>query len=43
VHTGTQTLEAGIRDWIAQPDQDPKPLARKKAAEEILGGLSSAV
>jgi len=35
-HKSVQSLEAGIRDWIAQWNQAPKPFVWKKTAEEIL-------
>jgi transposase len=40
VHKSVQALEADIRDWIAQWNQNPKPFAWTKTAEEILNSLA---
>ncbi|ACZ87293.1 IS630 family transposase [Streptosporangium roseum] len=40
VHKSVQTLEADIRDWISQWNEDPKPFVWKKTAEEILESLA---
>ena len=40
VHKSVQALEADIRGWIAQWNQDPKPFVWKKTAEEILDSLA---
>ncbi|ACZ87492.1 IS630 family transposase [Streptosporangium roseum] len=40
VHKSVQTLEADIRDWISQWNEDPKPFVWKKTAEEILESLT---
>jgi transposase len=39
-HKSVQALEADIRTWISNWNQDPKPFAWKKTAEEILDSLS---
>jgi transposase len=39
-HTSVQSLEADIRAWIADWNEDPKPFVWKKTAEEILDSLS---
>ena len=39
-HKSVQALEADIRAWIAQWNQDPKPFVWKKTAEEILDSLA---
>ena len=40
VHTSVQTLEADIRNWIDTWNQDPRPFAWTKTAEEILHSLA---
>ena len=40
VHKSVQTLEKDIRDWIKTWNQDPKPFAWTKTAEEILDSLA---
>jgi transposase len=40
VHTSVQALENDIRTWIATWNQDPKPFAWTKTAEEILHSLA---
>jgi transposase len=35
-----QALEAGIRDWIEQWNENPRPFAWTKTAEEILNSLA---
>ena len=40
VHKGVQALEADIRQWIEHWNEDPKPFARIKTAEEILNSLA---
>jgi transposase len=39
-HKSVQALEADIRAWIAQWNQDPKPFVWKKTAEDILDSLA---
>jgi transposase len=40
VHKSVQALEADIRDWIEQWNQNPRPFAWTKTAEEILNSLA---
>ncbi|MBR7828743.1 IS630 family transposase [Actinospica sp. MGRD01-02] len=40
VHTSVQALEQDVRDWIATWNDNPKPFAWKKTAEEILDSLA---
>jgi transposase len=40
VHKSVQALEADIRDWIQTWNQDPRPFAWTKTAEEILNSLA---
>src|ERR1700728_4288598 len=40
VHKSVQALEADIRDWIQTWNQDPRPFAWTKTAEEILNSLT---
>jgi transposase len=40
VHKSVQALEADIRNWIEQWNQDPRPFAWTKTAEEILDSLA---
>jgi transposase/transcriptional regulator with XRE-family HTH domain len=40
VHTSVQALEADIRNWIDTWNQDPRPFAWTKTAEEILHSLA---
>jgi hypothetical protein len=40
VHKSVQALEADIRDWIDQWNQNPRPFAWTKTAEEILNSLA---
>src|SRR6266487_3092306 len=40
VHTSVQALETDIRNWIELWNQDPKPFAWTKTAEEILHSLA---
>jgi transposase len=40
VHKSVQALEADIRDWIEHWNEDPKPFAWTKTAEEILNSLA---
>jgi len=40
VHKSVQALEADIRDWIGQWNQNPRPFAWTKTAEEILNSLA---
>jgi transposase len=40
VHKSVQALEADIRDWIDNWNQNPKPFAWTKTAEEILNSLA---
>ena len=40
VHKSVQALEAGIRDWIEQWNENPKPFAWTKTAEQILNSLA---
>jgi transposase len=40
VHKSVQALEADIRNWIEHWNQDPKPFAWTKTAEEILHSLA---
>jgi transposase len=39
-HKSVHALEAGIRDWIAQWNENPKPFTWTKTAEEILHSLA---
>jgi transposase len=39
-HKSVQSLEAGIRDWIENWNQNPRPFAWTKTAEEILNSLA---
>jgi transposase len=39
VHKSVQALEADIRDWIQTWNEDPRPFAWTKTAEEILDSL----
>jgi transposase-like protein/transposase len=39
VHKSVAALEKDVRDWIANWNQDPKPFAWTKTAEEILDSL----
>jgi transposase len=39
-HKSVQSLEADIRNWVAQWNQAPKPFVWKKTAEEILDSLA---
>jgi len=38
-HKSVQALEADIRTWITNWNDDPKPFVWKKTAEEILDSL----
>ena len=40
VHKSVQSLEADVRNWIGQWNDDPRPFVWKKTAEEILGSLA---
>jgi len=40
VHKSVQALEADIRDWIEHWNENPKPFAWTKTAEEILNSLA---
>jgi transposase len=40
VHKSVQALETDIRDWIEHWNQNPRPFAWTKTAEEILGSLA---
>jgi transposase len=40
VHKSVQALEADIRDWIENWNQNPRPFAWTKTAEEILDSLA---
>jgi hypothetical protein len=40
VHKRVTALEKDVRDWIANWNQDPKPFAWTKTAEEILDSLN---
>jgi transposase len=40
VHKSVQSLEADIRDWIEHWNENPKPFAWTKTAEEILNSLA---
>jgi transposase len=40
VHKSVRALEAGIRQWIEHWNEDPKPFAWVKTAEEILNSLT---
>jgi transposase len=40
VHKSVQALEADIRNWIERWNQDPRPFAWTKTAEEILESLA---
>ncbi len=39
-HKSVQALEADIRDWITQWNDNPRPFVWKKTAEEILDFLA---
>src|SRR5215472_16907531 len=39
-HTSVQALEADIRDWIVTWNENPRPFAWTKTAEEILNSLA---
>jgi hypothetical protein len=41
VHTSVYALEKDIRDWITNWNQDPKPFAWTKTADDILQRLAS--
>jgi hypothetical protein len=40
VRKPVQALEADIRDWIEHWDENPRPFAWTKTAEEILNSLA---
>ena len=40
VHKSVQALEAGIRAWIQNWNQNPRPFAWTKTADEILDSLA---
>jgi hypothetical protein len=40
VHTSVQALEADIRAWIKNSNQNPRPFIWTKTAEEILDSLA---
>ena len=40
VHKSVQALETGVRDWIQQWNDNPRPFVWKKTAEEILDSLA---
>ena len=40
VHKSVQALESDIRDWIEHWNEDPKPFAWTKTADEILNSLA---
>ena len=40
VHKSVQALEKDVRDWIKTWNQNPKPFAWTKTAEEILDSLA---
>lgn len=40
VHRSVQALEADIRDWVEQWNENPRPFAWTKTAEEILNSLA---
>jgi hypothetical protein len=40
VHKSVQALEADIRTWIENWNQDPQPFTWTKTAEEILDSLA---
>jgi len=40
VHKSVQALEVGIRAWIENWNQDPRPFTWTKTAEEILDSLA---
>ena len=40
VHKSVQALEADIRDWIDHWNENPRPFAWTKTAEEILNSLA---
>jgi hypothetical protein len=40
VHKSVQALEADIRDWIGTWNENPRPFAWTKTAEEILKSLA---
>jgi hypothetical protein len=39
-HKNVQALEADIRAWVKDWNQDPKPFIWTKTAEKILGSLA---
>jgi hypothetical protein len=39
IHKSVAALEKDVRDWIANWNEDPKPFAWTKTAEEILDSL----
>jgi hypothetical protein len=43
VHKSVQALEAGIRTWIDTWNQNPRPFAWTKTAEEILDSLARCI
>ena len=40
VHKSVQALEADVRDWVQQWNENPRPFVWKKTAEEILDSLA---
>jgi len=40
VHTSVQALENDIKDWIATWNDNPRPFAWTKTADEILSSLA---
>ena len=40
VHTSVQALENDIKDWIATWNENPRPFAWTKTADEILNSLA---
>lgn len=40
-HRSVTELEAGIRKWINELNNDPRPFAWTKTADEILGTLAA--
>jgi hypothetical protein len=40
VHKSVQALEADIRDWIENWNQNPRPFSWNKTADEILDSLA---
>ena len=40
VHKSVQALEADIRAWVENWNDDPKPFVWRKTAEEILDSLA---